>query len=193
MLIELNTEEIYQAKRIALGITRTNNKTDYQASFGGIMAEIAAIKFFNYGLGCHPRIELNEVYINGGDGGFDFCFPDNLCKWDVKSTNKDYFESEHLKTKANVIIAVERLGKAKFNIIGFCPVSKLPTIGKVSFSYFAEFNIREWLRIFKNRLNQECKQNEIKDFQPASKIIASVMVDLDIACLNNNVLASKTT
>jgi len=179
-MIKLTKDEIYQAKLIALEICRSNSKYDFLSSFGGIMAEIAAIKFFNHELGCTPPLQLNTEYINGCDGGYDFCFPDLVCKWDVKSSNKGYFEREHLRTKANFIIAVNRKEKGWFEIIGFISTSKIPNTEKIDFNCFTPFIIPRWLNNFPNRLKGRKDFIETRNFNAISDIIPKVLGDVEI-------------
>jgi hypothetical protein len=156
MILELQAEEVAVAKEVTLEIMQQFNQKDletYKRTFNGIMAEIAGLRFFNDCLGHTPLLKLNRDYSNNGDGGFDFKFPDAKTLWDVKSTTKDYFIKEHLtKTKAHFILAVQKLKKRQFEIIGFCPVNRIKT-EKIDFSFFSS-NFKDLMIAYPNILSK---------------------------------------
>ena len=134
--VELDCQEITQIRITAARLySHWNNGTDYKGmqTLGGLYAEFAAVKYFNYTLGATPAIEFNTKYINGGDGGFDFEF----CgiKFDVKSSRTGKIELEHVRySKADAIIGVRRMGLSErghqFDIFGFIPVSRIAGLRK---------------------------------------------------------------
>ena len=116
------------ARNLALHWYGKDGESHYNATFQGLAAEFAVIKYFNYQLGATPLIEFNTDYNNGGDGGFDFRCPKDL-KWDVKSTKENFLAGDHARrTKANIIIwavRATRYSNDEFIIKGFIPISQL--------------------------------------------------------------------
>lgn len=127
-IIKLNRVDFRTAKPTALALAEfwhNENNSEKYPILEGIFAEYAAIKYLNEYLGATPKIEFNTVYVNGGDGGFDFKFIDKL-KWDVKSTSSEAIPGKLLSaTSADIVVGVQRIKGFKFDIWGFIPVSRI--------------------------------------------------------------------
>lgn len=142
-LIKLNRVDFRLAKPTALALAEfwrdKDNCSSYQI-LEGIFAEYAVIKYLNKGLGASPEIAFNTIYNNGSDGGFDFKFIDNL-KWDVKSTSgKTILGNLLLKTKADLLIGVQRTKGFQFDIWGFIPASRIDPKKEYAKSDFREID-----------------------------------------------------
>lgn len=135
VMISLHRGDYRKVRPTALTLAehwQSDPKSKMDLTLEGLFAEYAVIKYFNQNLGAVPTINFNTQYSNGGDGGFDFKFPEDL-SWDVKSTTKDFFLIEHLsKTKANCVIGVRRMTHSSYDIWGFIPTSRFD--GRKKFS-----------------------------------------------------------
>jgi hypothetical protein len=130
LLVEIGNAE----RRIVEGVAAklAERWGEYEKIRAGLLAEYAAIRCLNQ-LGATPELRFNEQYNeNGGDGGFDFSFPDEAMRWDVKSCSYQQggFYGEFLrKTKASAIVGVLRTKEPlRYRVLGFIPVSQLQRV-----------------------------------------------------------------
>lgn len=154
------------------------DSSSYPAQLVGMLGEFAAIKYFNL-LGANPKVKLNRNYdANGFDGGFDFAWPHDKIKWDVKTTVKDYIDQNHLRTKAGLIIGVKMIKLSFFLVWGFAKVSELPN-RNIGFSDFTSlFSLKSQFPNYFTLPNQTIdefkKQN---DFSHIGDIILNNTLD----------------
>lgn len=136
--VRLAKKERRQVRSIAFRLAEYHKSDSIQTrkAISGLQAEYAVIKFLNYELGAHPKIEFNTEYSDGGDGGFDFAWPDSKCTWDVKSTMKTYEKNYLTNTKAKFIIGVKKSGLGRFYIDGFMPTAKAKDSTSITSSSF---------------------------------------------------------
>lgn len=184
-IITLSRQEKSDVSRVAGELAESwgGSQADWAKTFSGLGAEMAVIKFFNQRLGAVPRLELNAIYENGGDGGFDFRHPKDL-KWDVKSSTGD-FDSEYVKkTKADCVVFVGKLPGA-YKMLGFALVSKLPDgqitqaqilengAGRIAFTL--ETIVKLYPASFSSQRRQALYNDSSSRMEQISPIVASVM------------------
>ncbi len=170
MRIILNDEERRLVKVTAWELASFWEHQSFEATYAGLAAELAVIKFINGELGAMPPLEFNTRYINGGDGGSDFKLAPGDT-FDVKSWIEDAQLNHVKRTKAKYLVGVFKDGNT-YNIRGFAPAATFDG------HWINIFKLKEvWPRRFAE-LAPGIPKNKRRP-ERVSDLIPSVLVDVE--------------